>query len=180
MALGTILAIGSLLASGGGMIGSSRTNNKIDEKIAGKQNDLQTWFDKEYNKNYFNTDQAKSAISALKDNFSETVKANRGRAAMLGSSNEAVVGSTDKAQKSYANSLLRLAGHGTQYRDALRREYVARKTGLDNAELSNLENKSQNWSNFASNAMGSATGALTAESMGAFKDFKLGDLFKFN
>lgn len=180
MALGTILTLASLASSAFGNAKSAQANKRIDNKLNADRRELDYWYDKEYNKNYFDTDQAKSVIGTLKDNFRDTVDATKGKAAVTGASNEAVVGAMDSAQKNYSNALMRLAGYGTDYRDSLRREYVTRNTGLNNLELANMENKSKNWSNFIGNALNASQGFAEAGANGAFDkaDVFLKNLFK--
>jgi hypothetical protein len=178
--IGTALAIGSVVSGLFGTIGSARANNKIDEQLRRRRSELDTWYDKEYNTPFLDTTQGKSAIQTLRTQYDDMMKKTAQNNAISGASDEMKVATADKAQRGYADSINKIAGYGTEYQDAIRREYTGQKIGLDNLEAQNLQGKSQNWSNLMSNAMNAGIGFAQADADGAFKDWdkKLSSLFK--
>jgi len=178
--IGEALALASLVGSAFGTGQSALANRRIDRRIGEQEKELQYWFDKEYNRNFFDTDQAKSVISTLRNQHKDTLRSVAGDSAVTGASNEAKIAATEKTQKGYSDALTKLAGYGTNLRDSLRREYITRKSGLENLQLANLQNKSQNWANFMNNAMNAGIGFAEASGAGAFNDWDtyLKGLFK--
>jgi len=178
--IGTALAIGSGLASMYGSLRSGQSNDLVDRTLQKRKTDLQAWFDTEYNANYLDTPEARSAITVMRNNMQEQMKkADQGNV-IRGASDERAVATAESGQKNLANSVLRLTGYGTQRKDAIGREMRMREMGLDNLVMQNQMNKSQQWTNFMNNAMNLGIGAAQAEGMGALDnaDQKLAGLFK--
>lgn len=174
--LGGISAASSLFGS----LKSAQANKRMDNQLQRRQSELQSWYDKEYNTNYLDTAEAKGTLRVLSNNMKESMqKVDQGNA-IQGASDEARVATADKAQRRYGDTVARIAGHGTQYKDAIRREYAGRKMNLDALQAQNLQQKSANWSNFANNALSAGVGFAEAGGSGSFDkwDGKLGSLFR--
>lgn len=178
--IGTLLAVGSGLASLYGSIKSAQANNNADQQLKQRQTDLDNWYNREYNKSYLDTSEARSTIQLLRNQVLERQKKVDQSNAIKGSSDEMAVATADAGQKNITNAITRLAGYGTQRKDALQRDYQARKWGLDNLVAANLQQKSQNWNSFMNNAMNMGAGAIEADGMGAFDkwDQKVGGWWK--
>jgi hypothetical protein len=177
--IGTALAVASGLASLYGSAKSAEANRAYDSQLRQRQSDLQTWYNKEYNTNYLDTPEAKSAIQLLRNDYREKMKKVSQNNAIKGASDESVVASADAGQKTIANAATRIAGYGTQRKDMIGREFRSRKDNLDNMQGANLQNKSAQWSNFMNNSMNMGIGAAQADGSGAFDkwDGKLTSLF---
>lgn len=171
MAIPIALILGaiSLASSGVGMAKSAQANKNADKQLAGRQSELDAWYNREYNTNYLDTDEAKSTIRLLKNQMREQMKKVDQNNAIRGASDEARVATADKLNTRLNDSVTKLAGYGTQYRDSMRREYHGLKGNLDNIQYQNLLGKSQNWSNFSNNAMSTFGTAMEANGAGAFK-----------
>lgn len=167
--IGTALAIGSGLVSLYGTMKNAAANQAQDRFLDKRQTDLDNWYNKEYNTNYLDTTQGRSAIGALRTHYDDVMKKVSQGNAISGASDEAKVATGDKVQRSFADQISRIAGYGTQYKDSIRREYQGLKMNLDNLEAENLARKSANWSNLVNNAANVAGGAITADGEGAFK-----------
>lgn len=178
--VGAALAAGSTLISLFGAAMSGLNNNSVTKQIQTRRSDLDKWYTKEYNTNFLDTEQGKSTIQALKNQYGETMKKVSQNNAISGASDEAKVATGDRVQKDYTDKLLRLAGFSTTYKDAIRREYQGLKINLDNLDLQNKMQKGQNWTNLMNNAANATGGFLQADSEGAFKDWdgKLSTIFK--
>lgn len=168
--IGEILAGVSALGSLFGSLKSAQANRDMDSQLANQKSELQTWYDTQYNQNYLDTDEAKSTIQILRNQMAEQMKKVDQNNAIKGASDEARVATADKLNQRVGQNMTQLAGYGTRYKDAARREYQFMKQNLDNMELRNLQNKSQNWSNLGNNAMSLGIGAAEAGGSDAFGD----------
>jgi hypothetical protein len=150
--IGTILALGSTLASRYGSYKSAQANKNIDNDLARRNRDLDTWYNREYNTPYLDTIEGKSTIQILRDNYLERMKkVNQGNA-IKGASDEMAVATADAGQRNFANNVTRLAGYGTQRQDQIGREYRGTKYNLESLGMQNLQKKAQNWETFINNA----------------------------
>ena len=176
--VGSAIALGStlvsLIGSGAAAVGSAGANKRYDKYLEGRMSDLDKWYNTEYNTPYLDTTSGKAAIGSLRTYYGDAMKKVGQNSAITGASDEAKVATGDKVQKGLADSVMRLAGYGTQYKDSIRREYQGQKMGLENMQQDNLARKSQNWNNLMGNAMNVGIGA--AEIFGGEDS---GDVFGF-
>lgn len=163
--IGEILAGVSAISSLLGTFKSAQANSAIDADVSRQKSELQTWYDKEYNQNYLDTDEAKSTIQILRNQMAEQMKKVDQNNAIRGASDEARVATADRLNQRLGSNVTQLAGYGTRYKDSIRREYQGLNQNLNALNLGILQNKSQNWSNFGTNAMNLGIGA--AELMGS-------------
>lgn len=163
LGVGSAIALGStlvsLIGSGAAAVGSAGANKRYDQYLEGRMSDLDKWYNTEYNTPYLDTTSGKAAIGSLRTYYGDAMKKVGQNSAITGASDEAKVATGDKVQKGLADSVMRLAGYGTQYKDSIRREYQGQKMGLENMQQDNLARKSANWSNLMSNAMNLGIGA---------------------
>ena len=161
--VGSAIALGStlvsLIGSGAAAVGSAGANKRYDKYLEGRLSDLENWYNTEYNTPYLDTTSGKAAIGSLRTYYGDAMKKVGQNSAITGASDEAKVATGDKVQKGLADSVMRLAGYGTQYKDSIRREYQGLKMGLENMQQDNLARKSANWSNLMNNAMNLGIGA---------------------
>lgn len=166
--IGEILAGVSALSSLFASLKSAQANNLADAQLRKRQSELEMWYNKEYNQNYLDTDEAKSLMTILNNQRKEQMKKVDQNNAIKGASDEARVATADKLNKGIADNVTRLAGYGTRYKDSMRREYQGLKSNLDTMEWQNLQGKTQNWANFSGNAMNAGIGFAEASGSGAF------------
>jgi len=166
--IGAVLAAGSTLASLYGSRKSAQANRNIDNDLARRNSELESWYTKEYNTPYLDTTEGKSTIQILRDNLMNRMKKVDQGNAIKGASDEMAVATADAGQKDFANNVTRLAGYGTQRQDQIGREYRGMKYNLANLGTEILQKKSQNWTDFMNNAANTAIGASKADSAGAF------------
>ena len=149
-------AIISLILSAAGMVTGGVMNakaNKTEEKaLKDRQNKLNAWYDKNYNTNYLDTDEAKSTLQLVRNKLTESQQANSQANAMKGASDEKAVATATEGQKVLADTALNLNAEGTQRKDNIQNAYMAQDFNLAGLKASNLAQKSQNWANLASNA----------------------------
>jgi hypothetical protein len=67
--------------------------------------------------------------------------------------------------ENYTNAIAKMLGYDTERKDALRRDYMMQKSGVQDLELQNMAGKSQNWANFMTNAANLGQAAITSQSM---------------
>lgn len=167
--VGSAIALGStlvsLIGSGAAAVGSIGANKRYDQYLEGRMSSLDKWYNTEYNTPYLDTTSGKAAIGSLRTYYGDAMKKVGQNSAITGASDEAKVATGDKVQKGLADSVMRLAGYGTQYRDSIRREYQGQKMGLENMQQDNLARKSQNWNNLMNNAMNVGIGAAELAGM---------------
>jgi len=156
-------AIISLILSAAGMLGgtamSAAANKKYDKFLDKRQTKLDNWYNKEYNTNYLDTDEAKATMQILRNRLDEQQKASSQANAMRGASDEAALASVTEGQKVMADTGLGLAAKGTERKDNIQTSYMNQDYNLAGMKAQNMLNKSQNYSNLVSNAgnlMGSA------------------------
>ena len=161
--VGSAIALGStlvsLIGSGAAAVGSAGANKRYDKYLEGRLSDLENWYNTEYNTPYLDTTSGKAAIGSLRTYYGDAMKKVGQNSAITGASDEAKVATGDKVQRGLADSVMRLAGYGTQYKDSIRREYQGQKMGLENMQQDNLARKSESWNNLMSNSMNAGIGA---------------------
>ncbi len=167
MSLGLALGGVSLAGNIFGNIMSARQNKEIDEILSGRMNDLQSRFDQDYNTSYFDTDQAKSVIKTLSDQHTRTNERIENAGAITGASAEAKTAQRAKSQEGFGDSLTKLAGYGTQYKDMKEREFNRRSDTLQNFYLQHEMGKGDNWANFMGNASNVGEAGIAAGAMGS-------------
>lgn len=166
--IGEILAGVSALSSLFASLKSAQANKLADAQLRKRQSELDVWYNKEYNQNYLDTDEAKSIMTILENQRKEQMKKVDQNNAIKGASDEARIATADKLNRGIADNVTRLAGYGTRYKDMMRREYQGLKSNLDTLDWQNLQAKAQNWANFGNNAMSAGIGFAEAAGNGAF------------
>ena len=170
--IGEVLAGISALSSLFGSLKSAGANRAIDRQLQKRQSELDTWYNKEYNMNYLDTDEAKSVSELLNRNRDQAMKKVDQRNAIKGASDEARVATAESINRNVGDNLTQLAGYGTRYKDSIRREYQGLKGNLDNLQLQQLQNKSNQWSNMMNNATNAGIGFSQAAGEGAFTSWE--------
>ena len=166
--IGAILAGVSTVASLFGSLKSAQANENTDRQLQQRKSELQNWYDKEYNTNYFDTVGGRSTMQLLRTrNKAAMQKVAQGNV-IGGASDEKAVATADAIQKNDADVIVR-AGQTDQYRkDNLTSQYLGQKSNLDNLDAANLQQKGQNWANFSGNALSAGIGFAQAGGEGAF------------
>lgn len=178
--IGEVLAGLSVASSVFGSLKSAEANKRIDKQLNNRQSELDNWYNTEYSTNYLDTDEAKSTLQVLSNQRKEAMKKVDQSNAIKGASDETRVATADRLNRGMADNVTRMAGYGTRYKDMIRRGYVGQKMHLDDLQANNLQNKSNNWSNFMNNSMNAGMGFAEAAGGGAFDDWdgKITNFFK--
>lgn len=166
--IGTLLALGSVLGQTFGQIKSGQEANKQQKYLDKRRDDLNTLFNEQYNTPYLQTEEAQSALGALRTNIDKYQKRALGRAAVTGASDEAKIAANQGANEAMASAASDISGQGTGYKEGLRRENVAQNLSLDQEQNALNAAQRQKWTNYMSNAGNLLTAGLVGESMGAW------------
>lgn len=149
-----------------GGIGSSIYNNKYRKYLDGMKRKNQMWFDKEYNTNYLDTDEAKSYLRNMVDQVKTAAKDQDSKGAITGASAEKSVAMKDRMGENYNRSVTNLAGFGTRRKDRAMDKFMDKDGQIDVLKLSNIMQQSQNWNQFAQNAQGAGQNMLMSNTSG--------------
>ncbi len=170
--IGEVLAGLSTLSSLFGSMQSAQANRAIDRQLQRRQSELDAWYNKEYNINYLDTEEAKSVTELLNRQRNEAIKKTDQGGVISGASDEARIAATESINEDVMDALTRLAGYGTRYKRGIRGEYQGLKSNLDNLQLQQLQNKSSQWSNFMNNATNAGMGFAQTAGEGAFNSWE--------
>jgi hypothetical protein len=151
-----------LLGTVAGLWGSANDQKKFDRKynelITGRENDITSLFNKEYSKDFLQTDVAKSAVKDISENYQNTLKNNEKNVVKGGGTTESQLASRESANDTYNDALSKLTSYGTQYRDSLRQNYEAQMGQMFNVKANALQQQNaqnqQKWANIQGNAAG--------------------------
>lgn len=157
----TILSFGGSLA--GNLFGlgkSAKANRQYDKYIADMNQRLENWYNKEYNTNYLDTEEAKSVLRLLFEQQKEQSEDLQNSAAITGASAEKQVAQKEKLNKNYTQAVTGMSGLGTRRKENIQNQYMGRKGQIDQLTLQNLLNKSQNWNTFGQNVSSTAQNLL--------------------
>jgi len=157
-----VSGIGSLI--GGSQ--SAKANAETDRYVSGMKAKNDAWYNKNYNTNYLDTDEAKSSIRIWLDQMKENNEASASSGAITGSTAEKNVALKGEQNKGFASALTRLAGYGTQRKQNIENQYMNKDSQIDQVKLGLLSGKSQNGTQFSQNASGVAQSMLLAGMMG--------------
>lgn len=113
-------------------------------------NDL--WYSGEYNKDYFQTDEARSALKIAQDAIKQNLGRIQGNAAITGATDEAVVANNAAGMNAIGDFSTKLAGRADERKDRVQAIYFNRKGQLENKQDAVNAQKAQNWANLMQNA----------------------------
>lgn len=170
IATGRVSQLLSTLGGAYGAVQSAKANKKFEKNLNTRINDLQSAFDKASSTPFLQTDQGRSFLQTLGNQYDKQTDKIEGSAVVAGATPEAQIAAKESAQEGYGDALTKFAGYGTQYKDMKEREYNRRSDALQNFYLQYQLNKAGQWANLMNNAAnlgqtGATTGAM-AESPG--------------
>jgi hypothetical protein len=151
------ITIASLLASavgtGVGSFSSAKQSRKYDKYLDNMRHKNQNWYDKEYNTNYLDTDEAKSYIRTMLDQVKEATGRQESKGAITGATAEKSVAMKDAMNKNFNTGVTHLAGYGTRRKDRIQEMFMNREGQFDNMKLMKFLKNQQNWDQFTANSM---------------------------
>lgn len=135
-----------------GAIKGAKERKKQQELLSQQQAENKAMYDKNVNQSFLDTNVAKDAVKQANESLVDNRKAVAGRAAVTGASDEAVVAGNASVNKTYNDSISRLAGMGTQYQQGQEDRYRANKARLDQNQSNVYAQGAENAANLVSNA----------------------------
>ena len=147
---------------------SSEANNRAYDALKKRRTDLDAAYNHDYNKDFMDTTESKSAIRSYQDSMGKIKAGLNNTAVKTGATPESVVATGARMNDSYAGFLNKLAGNSTRYKQAIKDRYNQRKDAVDGQELSFLAKKGEDWNNFGSNVSNAAGNVMSAWAMGGF------------
>jgi hypothetical protein len=166
-----LLLGGQVLGNAFGLSKSAQANKRYDSYLDNMTGRINGWYNKEYNTNYLDTDEAKSVLRQLMEQSKEISDDMDSSAAITGASAEKQVATKEKLNKNYAGAMSQLAGQGTRRKERIQSDYLNRMSAIDQLKLQNLMQKSQNWNQFGQNVSGAAQGAMLMQGEGAYDNW---------
>jgi len=167
--IGTALAILSLAGSAVSAAGSAMANKRAEKELAQRKQELDLEYKYDYNLDFLNTPQAKSAISLLSKKYIENAKKVAQGSVISGASDEKSVAAAEEMQKPFVNAISQLAGYGQERQDAIRGNWLNQSQHLADLKYGNTLQKGQNWANLGTNALNAGMGFAYADAGGAFE-----------
>lgn len=166
------------LSAGAQLIGQAASNNqagkarkKYEGELRGRVDDLNDWFNTEYNRDFLTTDIAQSSIRGLLGQQDRQLDALNNASVAGGATAEANIAAKGKLNENFADAIGRLLGYGTNYKQGLRQQYDYRLQSLyQPIDQLNMA-KVNDWSNFqsnitnAGNSVGLAAGMIDWEEL---------------
>ena len=136
---GIIGGVGSAVA---GIVGGNATRkaaNRNQRLLEEAENNAKAWYDKEYNANFLDRSDARSAIQKTREILNERYKAAEGAAAVSGATEESVARQKAAANETLADVTSNIAERADANKDAVRANYenqqanfLAQKTAVNN------------------------------------------------
>ena len=133
---------------------SAGLQKKYDELLQGRMSDVESVFNKEYNKDFFQTDVAKSTVKALQDRMKLESDKLKQTSVRTGATPESKIASKGELQKGYGEVMSKLLGYGTNYKNQLRQRRDYLMNNLFGLEGENIKGQQDSWGNFGGNVMG--------------------------
>ena len=160
--LGLALTLVGLGAQAFGLKKSAEANNAIRKKLLERSDSLDNVFKRDMNMDYMETPGVKNAMAAYGKQLKEISKDEEGRAAMAGSSPEAVIAGKEAMNDNYGDFIRKVASGQDSYRADKERLYTMRRDSLDQEMASSDQARASTWDNFASNAMNLGVAGISA------------------
>jgi len=133
-----------------------------------RMDQLGSWFNKEYYRNYLDSDAARAGLSRLQTQFKDANKSQANMAVAGGSTPEAVIAQSGQNQKSYADAVTGLVGAGDIRKDQTMYQYKGLMQPLEANQANILAGKANQWNQFGANVNGATSNILNSWANGAF------------
>lgn len=163
LTLGTIAAATGLASQIGGAIGSAKARKAEEKRINTRQRENQAFYDRESNKDFFDTNVARSAITQLDKSADKAVEQADTAAARAGGTSDSKLATRGRVQEAKQGALTDLAGQGTQYKANLRSEHQGQQRFYDQAYSDLQEKKAESFANLGEKGGDLFGKGLTAE-----------------
>lgn len=155
---------------------SAQANNELRRKLLERSDNLNDVFNKDIKMDYMATPGVKNTLAAYAKGLKDIQKNTEGRAAMAGSSPEAVIAEREKGNENYGDFIRKVAGGQEAYKENKERVYQIRRDNMDNQIFASDQAKASQWDNFSKNATalgvaGISAGAIQKDGAGGAGDW---------
>ena len=150
----SLAALGTIVSLASNIYGNNQSQKATEEQnslLNKRTDDLDAWYNAEYNKSYLDTEESKSVISNLQSQMKKSLESQNNSAVKTGATAESKVATQTGLQDSYARALNNLAGGNTQRKDNVRRSYDMRMNDLLNQKSNMIGSEQNSWNNFSQN-----------------------------
>jgi hypothetical protein len=165
VALGIALTLASLGAQAFGAAKSAQANNAVQNKLLEKSSSLDNVFNRDYNMDYMATPGVKNLMASYAKGLKDVNKNVEGRAAMAGSSPEAVIAEREKVNQNFGDFTRKVASGADAYRQQKEQNYLIRRDALDSRIFANDQQRASQWDNLMSNATNLGVAGISADSI---------------
>jgi len=163
--LGIALTLVGLGAQALGASQSAKANNEIRQKLLERSNTLDDVFNRDMSMDYMATPGMKNTLAAYGQGLKDIQKDSEGRAAMAGSSPEAVIAEREKVGQNYGDFIRKVASGQDAYRADKERIYAVRRDNLDNQISVSDSARASQWDNFTKNATSLGVAGISADAI---------------
>lgn len=150
----------SIIGQGFSSIKNAKANKKTEQYARKRDFELKDLFNKEYNTNYLDTDEAKASIRTSLDQMKEMDENSKSSGAITGSTAEKNVATKDMMGKNFSGLVTNLSGQGTRRKEGIMSQYLNAKGNNDMFNLNVLNNKAAQWNQLGQNAQQLSSAAL--------------------
>lgn len=126
---------------------------KKQQKLLNAQkrfNDL--WYSGEYNKDYFRSDEARSALKFAQDAIKKNIQRIQGASAITGMSDESIAANNANGMAAMGNQATQIAARGDQRKDRVQSMYFDRRGNLEVRQANIDAGNIAKWDNLKANA----------------------------
>jgi hypothetical protein len=155
-----------MIASAYSMYQTAKLNKERQKLQNLRRQDLNRWFEGEYNKNILDTDYGRGVNTAIEKNVANANKTMGSTAAMTGLTDEAQIAQKQQLNENVTDALSDVAKQGYQRKENVRKEYIGRQGGLDASQSGLWDNTAAQWAQVAKNAQSGLNDSQNAESTG--------------
>lgn len=158
--IGAALSVGSSIYGG---YKASEAAKEARENILQQQKDNQNWYERRYNEDATQRADAQHILQLTQQSIKDRNRAAQGRAAVTGSTNEAIAAEKAANNAALANAAATIAANGDRRKDIIEQQYRGQNDALQ-GQLNNIEmQRAQNIAtaaNGVADALGSAGTAV--------------------
>lgn len=133
--------IGSALGAVGSIFGgisASKAMSKVRDNLNQQMRENQDWYDRRYNEDTTQRADAQRLLQQTQDAIKRRNRNAAGTAAVMGGTNESVAAEKEAGNQLMADTTSRIAAQGETRKDTIERQYMDRKTALNN-QLNQVE-----------------------------------------
>ena len=156
------MAAVSIATSATAAYNKSKLNDQNEARNNQKRSDLDTWFNKEYNRDYLGTQEAQSAMRTVTDHYKSQDKKIDGQAAVMGKTDESKLAQKSANADNYSSFVNNLAARGDQYKRSALARYDSRIGAIDNTDNQINQGKQDNWTALSENVSNATSSVASA------------------